>query len=106
MNIPLEVLVGYAGSAVTVIGGWFAVKFGLERAGEKISEANRQIEALWKWKDEHDREAAGMREKFNKDLSKLEGSQLVQTEQYKQILQLLEQLRDEFKDFKEQYHNK
>lgn len=106
MNIPGEVLIGYGGTAVTIIGGWFAMKFGLERAGEKISEANRQIEALWKWKDEHDREATEMREKFNKELSKLEGSQLVQTEQYKQILQLLEQLRDEFQEFKEQYHSK
>lgn len=101
MNIPLEVLIGYGGTAITVIGGWFAMKFGLERVGEKVGEANRQIEALWKWKDEHDREAAGMREKFNKDLSRLEGSQLVQTEQYKNILQLLEKLRDEIRDIKE-----
>lgn len=101
MTIPLEVLIGYGGTAITVIGGWFAMKFGLERVSEKVLESNRQIEALWKWKDEHDREAAGMREKFNKDLSRLEGAQLVQTEQYKNILQLLEQLRDEIRDIKE-----
>lgn len=101
MNIPLEVLIGYGGTAITVVGGWFAMKFGLERVGEKVIESNRQIEALWKWKDEHDREATGMREKFNKDLSRLEGAQLVQTEQYKNILQLLEQLRDEIRDIKE-----
>ena len=79
------------------------MKFGLERVNEKVAEGTRQMEALWKWKDDHDKEAAGMREKFNKDISRLEGSHMVQTEQYKQILQLLEELRDEFKQFKDKY---
>ena len=103
MNIPLEVLIGYGGTAVTIIGGWFAMKFGLEGVNEKVAESHRKMEALWKWKDEHDREANTMREKFNKDISRLEGGHMVQTEQYKQILQLLEELRDEFKEFREKY---
>lgn len=98
MNIPLEVLIGYGGSAITVIGGWFAVKYGLDRANEKIAEGNRQVEALWKWKDEHERDSNSIRESLNKDISRLEGSHLVQTEQFKQIMAMLEDIKERLGD--------
>lgn len=94
MNIPLEVLIGYGGTAVTIIGGWFAMKFGLDRANEKIQEVNRQVEALWKWKEKHEEEATNMRERFNKDISKLEGAALVATEQFRQILVMLQEIKE------------
>lgn len=94
MIVPLEVLIGYGGTAVTIIAGWFGMKYGLDRANEKIIESNRQIEALWKWKDDHEKDSNGIREHLNKDISRLEGAQMVQTEQFKQIMQMLEDIKE------------
>lgn len=110
MNVPLEVLIGYGGTAVTVIGGWFAMRFGLDRANEKIKdfkedadkkhiEYQRQIDALWGWKDEHDKEAAEIREKLNASISELKGANLVHTEQFKQVLAMLQDIKDRLEEF-------
>ena len=98
MNIPLEVLIGYGGTAVTIIGGWFAMKFGLDRANEKIQEANRQIEALWKWKEDHAHDSNEMRERFNKDISKLEGAALVANQQFNQIMSMLQDIKERIEE--------
>jgi predicted nuclease with TOPRIM domain len=94
MTVELEVLVGYAGTVITIVAGWFGMKYGLDRANEKILEGSRQIEALWSWKDEHEKDSNGIREHLNKDISRLEGAQMVQTEQFKQIMQILEDIKE------------
>ena len=105
MNINLEIILGYAAAAIGVLGGWFAMKFGLDRANEKIQESTRQMEAFWKWKESHEKENSSSNETINRDIARLEGTQLVQTEQYRQIISLLKELRDEWNHWKDQHKN-
>lgn len=93
MEITLPVILGYAGTIFTAIGGWFTMKFTIERANEKIIELQRQVNAQWKSLNDHEKDSAEIRERFNKDISRLEGSQLVHTEQFKQILSILEEIK-------------
>lgn len=94
MTIETENIIWALGSLITILGGWFGFRYGLDRANEKITENIRQLEALWKWVNTHEKEANEMRERFNKDISRLEGANLVQTEQFKQILNLLEDIKE------------
>lgn len=94
MNIPVEVLIGYGGSAVTIIGGWFAMKYGQDRANEKIVELERQNNASWAWKEKHEAEAASLREKFNNELAGLKAGNLVINKQYEHIIDTLNDIKD------------
>lgn len=98
MIVETSHLIWGVGTLVTILGGWFGFKYGLDRVNEKITEDKRQIEALWKWINQHEKEANEMRERFNKDISRLEGANLVQTEQFKQILNLLEDIKERLSD--------
>lgn len=98
MIVETSHLIWGVGTLVTILGGWFGFKYGLDRVNEKITEDKRQIEALWKWINQHEKEANEMRERFNKDISRLEGANLVQTEQFKQILNLLEDIKERLND--------
>lgn len=94
MDLPLDHVVGYGTCVVGIVASWFGMKYGLDRANEKIGENVRQIEAIWKWKDDHDKESNLIREKFNRDISELRASHLVATEQFKQIISILEDIKE------------
>lgn len=94
MELPLDHIIGYGGGILGIVAGWFGMKYGLDRANEKIGENTRQIEAVWTWKDTHDKESNIMREKFNRDISELRASHLVATEQFKQIISILEDIKE------------
>lgn len=66
----------------------------IDRLEDEKSEAKRQIEAIWDWKDEHEKNANDMREKYNRELSRLEGANLVVNEQFKQIMNILEDIKE------------
>lgn len=92
-------------NTVTIVGLWFKMQNRIERLEEKkvedqrsidrdCAEMKRQIEAIWDWKDEHEKNANDIREKYNRELSRLEGANLVVNEQFKQIMNILEDIKE------------
>jgi len=101
MSIPIEDFIpsgaGLLATVIGLVGMWFKFQNKVENLEREDSEQGRQLEAIWKWKDTHEKEAAQAREVFNKDISKLEGANLVTTEQFKQILHMLEEIKEKIK---------
>jgi ABC-type enterochelin transport system substrate-binding protein len=93
MNFPIEQLITWGGMVVGLLGVWFRNQFKTERLSEIIAEQDRQIKALWQWKDDHVKESTTIREVLNKDLAELRGSLLVTGEQFKQILNALDEIK-------------
>jgi hypothetical protein len=93
LDISPSQIITYSSIFVGIAGGWFGIKFGLDRANEKITENQRQIDALWKWKDEHEKDATRNREEFHSEISQLKGAHLVADQILKQIVQLLEEIK-------------
>lgn len=81
-------------NTVTVAGLWFKMQNRIDRLEDEKVEAKRQIEAIWDWKDEHEKNANDIREKYNRELSRLEGANLVVNEQFKQIMNILEDIKE------------
>ena len=102
-EITLGNLMTMATLVFGAITGWFTLKFQVERLKERdvdqqnlIEERHNEqrikIDAIVKWSHDHEREAYEQRDKFNKEISRLEGSLLVTTEQFKQVLNRLEEI--------------
>ena len=94
MDITLSNIVTWLGMAVGLIGVWFRNQFKIERLEEKNNENFRQIEAIWKWKEEHSKDSGIIRDDLNKDISEIRGSILVNGEQFKQVLNLLTEIKE------------
>lgn len=98
MSIGIEELLpSGAGLITTIIAlsiGWNKIQNKSERLEEKDAEQGRQIEAIWKWKDAHEKEAIISREGLNRDISRLEGANLVVNEQFKQIMSILQDIKE------------
>lgn len=62
---------------------------------EKVeAEMKRNVEAVWRWKDEHERDAANMREKYQNQIAEIRGGQMVVSEQFRQIMNDLREIKD------------
>lgn len=85
---------GLIASIAGFIGMWFKFQNKVERLEEDKIEIRRQNDALWKWKDSHEREVSESRERVQKELSRLEGMNLVVSEQFKQIMSYLQDIKE------------
>lgn len=105
MNIDPIHFFTWGGSLVGLAGVWYRSQFKIERLEEKQSdqrsyfddiskESTRQIEAIWEWKEKHGKESADIREHFNKEIAQVQGSLLVTNEQFKQIMNMLQDIKD------------
>lgn len=93
-EISLSQIFTWLVMAGTVVGGWFTYKNKVDNLHDRDTEQGRQIEAIWKWKEQHDKDSHQWRSEFQKEISKLEGGILVSTEQFKQILGMLEDIKE------------
>lgn len=98
MEIPVEQFIpsgaGFLATIVSLAGMWFKFQAKVERLEEDKLDLKRQIEGLGKSFDTHEKEAIEMREHFNSQLSEFKGSLLVNGEQFKQILAMLQDIKD------------
>lgn len=105
MNFSVNEIVTWVAMAVGLIGVWFRNQYKIERLEEKHKEVLdrikehgdedlRQLTALWKWKDEHEKDSNSIREEFNRGLSELRGGTMVINEQFKQIMAFLQDLKE------------
>jgi DNA repair exonuclease SbcCD nuclease subunit len=98
MNLPIESFIpsgaGLVATIAGLVGMWFKFQSKVERLEEDKTEIKRQIEAVWKWKSDHENTATELREKFNKELAEVRASMLVTNEQFKQILAILSDIKD------------
>lgn len=109
MNLPIEqILPSGAGLIATIsglVGVWFKFQNKVDnidnylreekvRMKEEHEELMRQINAQWKWKESHEKEAAQIRASLNKDISEIRGGLLVTNEQFKQILEALKEIKE------------
>lgn len=111
MNFELKDIVTWGGTIGGLLGVWFRNQYKIERLEERAIEQTeaifrtdkeyiRQVEALWKWKDQHERDALDTREKLNKDISELNGKNLVLTEKFTQIMTALIEIKAELIELK------
>lgn len=94
MSFELSDLIPWVSTVLGIVAVWFRNQYKLERLMEKDDEQGRQIEAMWKWKDSHEKDSSTIRENFNKEISELRGSMLVANEQFKQIMTILIEIKD------------
>ena len=98
MNLPIEQFIpsgaGLLGTIVGLIGIWFKFQNKVENLERKDDEQGKQILDVVKWSHDHEKEASTIREQLNKDIVKLEGSNLVVNEQFKRILEILEDIKE------------
>lgn len=98
MNIPLE-QIGISGG--TILSGvvaittlWFKIQNKVENLERKDIEQEHKIDGINKWTHDHEKEAATSRENFSKELFELKGAQMVVGEQFKQIMSVLQDIKE------------
>lgn len=94
MSFELSDLIPWASTVLGIVAVWFRNQYKLERLMEKDDEQGRQIEALWKWKDNHESSSVAMREQFNREISELRGSTMVTNAELKQMVSVLIEIKD------------
>ncbi len=93
-DITVSQLITWGVMLFGAVGAWFTYKNKVDNLQDKDIEQGRQIDAMWKWKESHDKESNQIRSEFQRELSRLEGSLLVNVEQFKQILGMLEDIKE------------
>ena len=104
MNIPIEQFVPTGASLIATISGlvgmWFKFMNKVERPEEEKGEMKRQINAFWHWKDDYEKVASSNREKIYHDIARLDAAGLVVNEQLKNIVLILQEIKNEISEFK------
>lgn len=85
--ITLEVLVGWGVTGAALIGHVFVANY-------RIGKTETSVDQIWSWKNKHEQDTADTKEKYQAQISELKGSQLVSGEQFKQIMTLLQDLKE------------
>jgi seryl-tRNA synthetase len=98
MNLPIEQFIPSGGVLVTGLAGfvtfWFKMQNKVDNLEAKDNKQEERIEDIIKWSHDHEKDAAKAREEFTKELSKLEGANLVVSEQFKQIMSMLTEIKE------------
>lgn len=107
MNIPIEQFLtsgaGIISTAIGLITMWnkFQNKLDnleqdriedLARMNEERQEHRRQMEAMWVWKDGHERSASEQRERYNREIAMLEGKHMAGDERHSQVMSRLDDI--------------
>lgn len=85
---------GLIGTIISLVAMWSKFQHKVERLEETDKEQDRQIKAMWDWKDALEKDIYAVREKYNDRMAKIEGANLVVTEQFKQILSILSEIKE------------
>lgn len=113
MEINTTESIAFITLGMSVVAGWFGFKYGIDRLNEKFtehkkddddnhSEAKRQLEAIWKWKDEHEKESTKTREHFYTAIAEVKSANLVTETKFLQVLKILEDIKLDIADLKKQ----
>lgn len=105
MSISIESIITWVGMFIGLLGVWFRNQFKIERLEEKHDEHVistekkheeyvRQIEAIWRKADESEKEATATREKLNRDIGDLKGTVSVNSEQFRQVINILTEIKE------------
>ena len=111
MDLTTVELFSIGTAGVSIAGGWFGFKYGLDRVNEKLgehrkddeenhSESKRQLEAVWKWKDEHEKESTKIREQFYSAIAEVKSANLVTETKFQQVLNILEDIKLDIAELK------
>jgi len=104
MNIPIESYIpSGAGLLATIIGlagMWTKFQGKVERLEEDRTENRRQIDAFWRWKEEHEKLDIDTRENLTRDIARLDAGGLVVNEQLKNIVAILNEIKLQISDFR------
>jgi hypothetical protein len=98
MNVPVETLIGWVGTGVAIVGHYFVFNYRLDQLEKKTdlhdNSDQEQFKGVWKWKNEHEREAQKNRDELRMGISRLEGANMVVNEQFKQIMNILTEIKN------------
>lgn len=87
--MTVEEMLALGGSILSmagVVGHFFVTKYKVEQNRDNIID-------IWRWKNSHEKESTNLREKYQTQLSELKGGQLVVNEQFRQIMMMLEEIK-------------
>lgn len=104
IEIDSKDLITWASTAIGLLSIWFRFQYKVERLTERdteqdeyidehIKEDERQHEAFWRWKEASEKESGITRERLFREISDIRATILVSTEQFKQILIYLEEIK-------------
>lgn len=98
MNLPIEQFIpsgaGLIGTIVGLAGMWFKFQNKVDNLERRDEEQGRQIQNIIDWSHNYEEKAAARRDDINKELAKLEGANLVVNEQFKQIVNMLQEIKE------------
>lgn len=92
--IPIETLAGWIGTGVVIIGHASIAQY-------RLNQASSQLEKLWDWKDEHERDVAKFRLELQKQFGSLEGKVAIHDGNYAQIISILSEIKQEIKELRQ-----
>lgn len=101
MNIPLEDFLSSSTGVIAVIGligTLYKSKNDTDNLKKKDEEQDKRINDIIKWSHDHEEKAADQRERMSKDISKVEGSNLVVNTKLDQIMLGIEDIRERVSD--------
>jgi len=96
--IPIETLAGWGGTAVIVIGHIAVSQY-------KNNQNFTQLEKLWTWKDNHEKDVSEKRFELQKQIGALEGKVAIHDGNYLQILSILSEIKTEIKELRNKKEN-
>ena len=104
-----ETLIGWGLTGAAIVGHIFVANYRIERNEKESTERDKSqkdalateraerrqaLEEVWQWKNNHEKDAGNMREKYQNQLAELRGSLLVTGEQFKQIMGALDDIKE------------
>ena len=117
MNLPIESFIpsgsGLLVQIILLVGAWFKFQNKVERLEEDKGKDEKKLDAAFKRidenreecrriYDEHQKDAAANREKINQEIAKLDAANMVTTEQLKNILSVLTEIKHEIAEFRKE----
>jgi hypothetical protein len=103
VNVDPERLITWLIFISGIMGVWYRNEYRVTRLDEKyadlkewleeaLSEHKRQVAAIWKWKEDHEKDASNMRLELQKQIGKVESGISLHDNQYQQILNQIESM--------------
>lgn len=102
----ITIVSGVFFGGVAIIGTWFKFQNKVENLEHEDQEQIRQITALWSWKDKHEDDHIKHREEVNREMFLLKGANISITEQLKQIILMLTEIKERLAYLEKNYNEK
>lgn len=84
-------MIGVFVTGAGIIGHVFVANF-------RINKNENEIDKVWNWKNSYEDDAHNRREKIQEQIAEIRGSQMVVSEQFRQIMGILTEIKNRIAD--------